>query len=121
MGFPDNDELAYESSVRTRAMIEQGGKGPLDGGWTVLGPDGDALYALQLVDEGFGTLDGAWRVAGTPATRSGFFTFASRYAGPLVLKFQDRAGAPVTTLTLTPHRAVEPGPGRWSGAGRPGR
>jgi hypothetical protein len=111
-GFPTREEADYESSVRTRALIEQSQRGALDGGWLVSGTDGAALFALQLVDEGYGTLDGAWRDASaTPASRSGFFAFASRYGGPLVLRFMERPGQPLTSLTLTP----APGGRGWTG------
>lgn len=100
-GFPTDDEAAYERSVRNNALAAQGGRGPLDGGWLVSGADGTQLYALQLVDEGLGTLDGAWRTAGNgPATRSGFFAFASRTPGTVSLRFVEKPGAPLTTLTL---------------------
>jgi hypothetical protein len=90
-------------------MVAQVGRGPLDGGWLVTGAGGERLYALQLVDEGYGTLDGAWRVAEGAAPRSGFFATASRFGGPLVLRFAERPGAPVSTLTLNfPHRSRPP-------------
>lgn len=64
-GPPTQLDLGYEARIRGSAASAQGLQGPLDGGWTVRGPDGAAIYGFQLVDRGgYGPLEGAWRAMG---------------------------------------------------------
>lgn len=108
------DDPFYAGTVRGGAAIAQSRQGQLDGGWTLAGPDGSALYVLQLVDAGEGGLEGAWRQAG-PDTgarpgRSGYIALISRAAGQVVLRFLEPGAAAPTAVTL-----VMAGDGSWSG------
>jgi hypothetical protein len=108
------DDPFYTGTVRGGAALAQSRQGQLDGGWTLVGPDGSPLYVLQLVDAGAGWLEGAWREGGTasgigPAS-SGFIALISRQMGRVSLRFLEPRAATPTAITL------EMGPdGSWSG------
>ena len=100
------DDPFYTSTVRGGAAIAQSRQGQLDGGWTLAGDDGGALYVLQLVDAGEGWIEGAWRKdgAGTangPAA-SGYIALISRESGRVVLRFLEPGAAAPTAVTLEP-------------------
>ncbi len=101
--LPSVAEQAYESGVRGNAMAAQVARGPLDGGWTVLGPNGDALFRLQLSDDG-SAVDGAWTDPNVPpGTRSGLVLPTFRTPGsPVALRFTERPGAAPVVITLAP-------------------
>ena len=109
------DDPFYAGTVRGGAAAAQSRQGEMDGGWTLAGAQGEALYALQLADTGEGLIEGAWRAAGgqgaTPArSASGFITLASRAEGRMTLWFlEPQADAP-TAIKL--ERAVD---GSWRG------
>ena len=102
------DDPYYSGTIRGGAAIAQSRQGPLDGGWTVLSPDGRQLYALQLVDTGDGGVEGAWRevLAAAPGAghpeASGFIPLISREAGRTVLRFLQPGAAGPTVVTLQP-------------------
>jgi len=106
-------EQVYEMRVKGSIVAAQGLQGPLDGGWKVAGPDGSALYALQIVDPagGYGPLEGAWRdVRRAGAVGStGLIDSVTRDGSDLVLRFSAKAGQS-TVLTLHPT-----GETRWAG------
>jgi hypothetical protein len=104
---------AYDLRVKGSILAAQGLQGPLDGGWSIEGPDGTTLYALQIVDKvGGGTgLEGAWRdVRRAGAVGStGLVDFVDRAPGGFLARFSPRPGQ-IATLDLTPR-----GDGSWSG------
>lgn len=116
------DDPFYNGTVRGGAALAQSRQGPLDGGWTLLGSDGAALFALQLVDTGEGGVEGAWRDArpstagpatAGPATRpeaSGFIAAISREPGRAVLRFLEPGASAPTVVSVSP--ALD---GRWRG------
>ncbi len=125
---PDPDELpghaipqggyvpmaeAYDLRVKGSILAAQGLQGPLDGGWSIEGPDGTPLYALQLVDKvgGYDGLEGAWRDVRRPGTvgSTGLIDFVDRSYGGFLARFSPRPGQ-LATLDLTPR-----GDGSWSG------
>lgn len=106
-------EQIYELRVKGSIAAAQGLQGPLDGGWKISGPDGAALYALQLVDPagGYGPLEGAWRDirrAGAVGS-TGLIDSVERNGADLIVRFSPRGGVS-SVLTLRPV-----GEARWSG------
>lgn len=109
-GPPSQIDLGYEARVRGSASSAQGLLGPLDGGWTVRGADGAALYGLQLVDKGAGgTLEGAWRAMGGSG-RVGLIESLERTGSMLIVRINRGYGRPLTVLTLSTE-----GSGNWVG------
>ena len=106
-------EQVYEMRVKGSIVAAQGLQGPLDGGWKVAGPDGAALYALQIVDPagGYGPLEGAWRDVRRPGAvgSTGLIDSIVRDGSDLIVRFSARAGQ-LTMLTLHPT-----GETRWAG------
>lgn len=94
----------YEATVRGGAAVAQGRQGALDGGWTLAGADGAALFALQLVDTGEGgSLEGAWRDLRAPSARdSGFIALIGREPGLTILRFFEPGARAPTVVTLEP-------------------
>jgi hypothetical protein len=100
-GPPTPLDLGYEARIRGSASSAQGLLGPLDGGWTVRGPDGAPLYGLQLVDRGSGgALEGAWRAMGGSG-RVGLIESLERQGTILTVRINRGHGRPVTVLTLS--------------------
>lgn len=103
------DDPFYNGTIRGGAAAAQSRQGPLDGGWSLVGADGAALYSLQLVDAPeAGTLEGAWREDGaatagvaTPA-KSGFIALISREPGLAVLRFLEPGAEAPTVVTVRP-------------------
>lgn len=109
-GPPTPLDLGYEARVRGSASSAQGLLGPLDGGWTVRGADGAALYGLQLVDRGSGgALEGAWRALGGSG-RVGLIESLDRQGSMLTVRINRGYGRPVTVLVLSAS-----GDGSWMG------
>ena len=109
-GPPTPLDLGYEARIRGSASSAQGLLGPLDGGWTVRGPDGAAVYGLQLVDRGTGgALEGAWRAMGGSG-RVGLIESLDRQGSILTVRINRGYGRPVTVLVLSAS-----GDGSWVG------
>ena len=110
--IPAVAEQLYESGVLGNARAAQLGRGPLDGGWTVVAADGRTLYRLQLSDDG-SAVDGAWTDPNVPlGSRSGLVPPAFRVPGSAVtFRFAERPGQPPVALTLTPIGSA----GLWRG------
>lgn len=104
---------AYDLRVKGSIVAAQGLQGPLDGGWSIVGPGGAALYHLQIVDPvgGYSALEGAWRdVRRVGAVGStGLIDFVDRSTGDFLTRFSPRPGQ-LSTLALRPL-----GDGTWSG------
>lgn len=96
-------DMAYENRVLGAFRVTQGGQGPLDGGWQVLGSDGVALYTLQLTDPGAGEarIEGAWRNLKLEGPgSSGLIDSVRREGGDIVLGFRDGLDEMSTQLRL---------------------
>lgn len=100
---PTQTDLNYEARIRGSFASAQGMQGPLDGRWVLRGPDGAALYDLQLVDKNNGVLEGAWRDPRRrgAADSSGFVDVISRTGGAVAARFQVRANGQQASLSLT--------------------
>lgn len=99
-GPPTALDLGYEARIRGSAASAQGLQGPLDGGWTVRGPDGAAIYGFQLVDRGgYGPLEGAWRAMGGSG-RVGLIDSLDRQGSILIIRVT-RVYGKTAVLTLT--------------------
>jgi len=124
---PDPDELpghtipqggyvpvaeAYDLRVKGSILAAQGLQGPLDGGWSIEGPDGATLYRLQIVDKvGGDTLEGAWRDLRRPGAvgSTGLIDGLERSGGGFLARFTPRSGQSAA-LDLTSR-----GDGAWTG------
>ena len=107
------DGANFESRVKASAAAAEGLQGPLDGGWTVRGEGGDALYGLQLVDQPGGALEGAWRDlrrTGAVGAR-GLVATMDRTGDELTLRFYPRDDGNVVVLHLQSF-----GDNVWSGS-----
>lgn len=99
-GPPTPLDLGYEARIRGSAASAQGLQGPLDGGWTVRGADGVAIYGFQLVDRGgYGPLEGAWRALGGSG-RVGLIDSLERQGSLLTIRIT-RVYGKTAVLTLT--------------------
>lgn len=109
---PTQTDLNYEARIRGSFASAQGMQGPLDGRWVLRGPDGAALYDLQLVDKNNGVLEGAWRDPRrrAAADASGFVDVIERTGGAVTARFQIRANGQQAQLSLSFQ-----GDGAWSG------
>ena len=115
-GAPALRDLAYESRIRASFAAAEGFQGPLDGGWTLTGADGQGLYALQLVDK-TDRLEGVWRDLRRKGAlnASGLVDDIQRQGGDLVLRFSAEPGKPVTVATLHAVDSRGGAEGAWSG------
>jgi hypothetical protein len=106
-------DQAYELRIKSSIAAAQGLQGPLDGGWTVAGPDGAPLYALQIVDRGTGdgVLEGAWRDLRKPGAvgSTGLIDSLNRTDGEVIAAFSPHEG-PGARLALRPISGS-----RWAG------
>lgn len=107
-------EQAYELRVKGSIAAAQGLQGPLDGGWTIRGADGTALYALQIVDPagGYGPVEGAWRDLrrkGAVGSTGLIDSVERTYDGGAAVRFMAKAGIG-STLSLSGGSD-----GAWSG------
>lgn len=104
---------AYDLRVKGSILAAQGLQGPLDGGWSIDGPDGTTLYRLQLVDKvgGLDGLEGAWRDVRRPGTvgSTGLIDFVDRSYGGFLARFSPKPGQ-LATLDLTARSD-----GAWTG------
>ena len=104
---------AYDSALKGAAQSAQSSQGPLDGGWTVVGRDGEKLYRLQFADRGLGLglAEGAWRDLKTNARlmTSGFIANVAYDGVQLTLKFFQADANDQVVVTL------KPASGGWSG------
>ncbi len=114
---------AWSERVRARSEAAQNRQGSLDGGWTLVGEDGAALYALQLVDAPGGELEGVWRETPRPGVLpvSGLFASASRQGAQTSLSFEAPRDGGAATILLTPGAAGWTGQLTLDGQARPVR
>ena len=105
---------AYDLRIKSSIVAAQGLQGPMDGAWSLNGPDGARLYDLQIVDPagGYGGLEGAWRDVRRPGAvgSTGLIDSVDRSTGELTARFSPRPGQSAT-VTLRPR-----GDGAWTGA-----
>ena len=104
----------YDLRIKGSILAAQGLQGPMDGGWSLSGPDGAKLYDLQIVDPagGYGALEGAWRDVRRPGAvgSTGLIDFVDRSSGDFVTRFSAKPGV-LTVVTLRPR-----GDGTWAGS-----
>ena len=95
------EDGAYDATVRNGAALAQSRQGRLDGGWTLQGADGAALFSLEIADRGEG-VEGVWRALdGGGERRWGFLAPSYSVEGTVLRLFAtDAAGS--ATLTLDP-------------------
>jgi hypothetical protein len=96
-------DAAIDARIRASADAAESLQGPLDGHWTLVGADGAAIYAFQIVDKPSGTEppEGVWRDLRRPAMPGdiGLIDVMVRNPGALNISFIARAGA-TTTIVL---------------------
>jgi hypothetical protein len=114
-GPKDPTEQMYESGVKGAFDSAQVMQGPLDGPWTVVGPDGAPLFSFLFTDTGQEDepVQGAWRdlrKARGPDS-AGVIDVVWREGRALTLRFREREGGPELVLKLEPGAQ-----GRWTGA-----
>ena len=97
------EDQAYDTTVRNGAALAQSRQGPLDGGWTLLGPDGLPLLSLELADRGEG-LEGVWRDvgAGPGVRRWGFVAPGAPEGGRMTLRLFGSGASAATAVALEP-------------------
>ena len=104
---------AYDAAIKGAARSAQTAQGALDGGWTVIGRDGEKLYRLQFADRGLGLglAEGAWRDLKSNARlmTSGFIANVAYDGVQLTLKFFQADPNDQVVVTL------KPALGGWSG------
>jgi len=107
-GPPDNRAQAYDARIRASFAAAQGFLGPLDGGWTLSGPNWK--YSLQIVDRR-DRLEAVWRNLNRPGAleASGVVDNIARNGATLTLSIEEK---PAVALKVTLHNTAE---GRWSG------
>lgn len=103
----------YDLRIKSSIVAAQGLQGPLDGGWSVVGPDGTALYVLQIADPvgGYGPPEGAWRDPRRSGTvgATGLIESIDRAGDAFQARFSPRSGQQAI-LDLRPR-----GDGTWAG------
>jgi hypothetical protein len=87
---PSAADIAYDARLRDSLASAERFDGPMTGGWTLSGPQGD-LFALQLNDRD-GAVEGAWRDLRRPAAldASGFVDRAEAGLSEVTLRFDGR-------------------------------
>ena len=112
--YSDVDAKAYSDAVLAAAKAEQAMQGPLDGGWSLDGSDGRALYSFRMVDHGQGmaSAEGAWRdlQPGAGPDASGFVDSIGYDGEKLMLRFHEAGPDDLVVVTLKPAGAK-----RWPG------
>jgi hypothetical protein len=110
---PSSDN-AVDARIRASAQAAESLQGPLDGAWTLVGPDGKPIYAFQIVDKpgGADPLEGVWRDLRRPSAPGdiGLIDSLQRGPGALTVSFRAELGAHAVTVVLH----AGPG-GAWSG------
>ena len=109
---PTTRDVAYDTRLRASFASAQGFQGPLDGGWTLMTPDGGGdLYALQLVDRA-DRLEGVWRDLRRQGAlnASGLIDDLQRQGRELTLRYTREPSATAVVATL--HGGDD---GRWTG------
>ena len=112
--IPYTDYLSaddLDTRIRGASAAAQTLQGPLDGRWSLTGPDGSRLYALLFVDNGRSALEGAWRdvTRGEGLSATGVIDDLRRDGGALSASFQPRPGQAVSI------RLNQMSDGSWSG------
>lgn len=87
---PAPADSAYDRRLRQSFAAAERFQGGLDGGWRAIGAHGQALLALQLVDDSRGHVDGAWRdlLAGPTPAASGLLDRARVSEGRVGWSFE---------------------------------
>lgn len=108
------DVKAYDQAIRETAAAARARGGPLQGGWTLAGADGQALYRFQFADQGLGLglAEGAWRdLNGGPRLEgSGFIELVGYDGDKLMLRFYESGPDDPVLVTVKPSAT-----GAWSG------
>ena len=97
-------DAAIDERLRASAAAAQSLQGPLDGGWTLVGASGAAIYAFQFVDPpgGSQTPEGVWRDLRRPMTPGDIGPVDSlvRSGATLTLRFSPIVGKGPTVVAL---------------------
>jgi hypothetical protein len=106
------DVKTYDRAVRETADAARARSGRLDGGWTLAGADGRALYRFQFLDHGTGSTEGAWRDlnGGGGLKGSGVLSLVDYDGGRLVLRFYETGPEDPVVVTVAPSPT-----GAWNG------
>lgn len=108
------DAKLYDKAILDLAAAARSRSGPLEGGWTLAGGDGQALYRFRFVDRGlgYGLAEGAWRdLNGGPRLKgSGFISLIGYDGGQLTLSFYETGPDDPVIVSLRPASD-----GNWSG------
>ena len=106
------DVKTYDRAVRETAAAARARSGQLDGGWTLAGADGAALYRFQFVNRGSGQAEGAWRdLNGGPGIQgSGVLALVGYDGDSLTLRFYEAGPEDPVVVTVRPGAA-----GAWKG------
>ena len=107
--YTDLDAKAYAEAILAAAKQAQAMQGPLDGGWSLTGPDGRRMYSFRMVDQGqgMGVAQGAWRdmQAGEGPATSGFVASVGYDGDKLMLRFYEAGPDDLIVLTVKPSSA----------------
>ncbi len=107
-----SDQL--DQRIRGASAAAQVLQGPMDGAWSLQGPEGDALYSFLFVDPNrpAATLEGAWRDhrRGEGMSATGVIANLQRTANLLQASFYPKGGAETATLSL-----IQNADGGWTG------
>ncbi len=108
-----NRDAAIDARIQASAEAAESLQGPLDGHWTLVGADGKAIYAFQLVDHPSPNEppEGVWRDLRRPQVPGdiGFVDSLQKAPGQLTMSF-NTGGPSATNVSL------KQGPdGLWTG------
>ncbi len=99
----DANDAAIDARIRASAEAAESLQGPLDGAWTLVGADGAAIYAFQIVDKPTGEPpEGVWRDLRRPGVPGdiGFVDMMVRNGAALNISFAAAEGAPPVVIVL---------------------
>jgi hypothetical protein len=109
----DAGDSATDARIRASAEAAESLQGPLDGHWTLIGTDGSAIFAFQIVEKPSGEPpEGVWRDLRKPSVPGdiGMIDALARNQGALNISLVETPGAAATTIALKSGTD-----GSWSG------
>lgn len=110
----ETNDAAIDARIRASAGAAESLQGPLDGAWTLVGADGTAIYAFQIVDKpsGMEQPEGVWRDLRRPKVPGdiGLVDMMVRNEGALNISFVAQDGGALVAIVLR-----SGADGSWSG------